>query len=125
MRNYGVMRGLALCLAIVLPACSFVGVRGPNARLGIPPKTRSDIKCTDSSVLPSLDALAGTAAIGAAGLGTLFEQVSEDGEPEGFTKYAAGPLFVGAIVLFISAGFGNTRVTWCTDAKERADRRNQ
>jgi|LNFM01.2.fsa_nt_gb hypothetical protein len=114
------MRSLALVLALAVTGCSFIGVRGPNERVGRPPKRREDLNCTTSAALPGLDGLAGTAAIGAAGIGTLFEQVSEDGEPDGFTKYAAGPLFVGALVLFISASFGNTRVTWCSDAKDRA-----
>lgn len=114
------MRSLALVLALATTGCSFVGVRGPNERMSRAPQRREDLTCTTSSVLPGLDGLAGTAALGAAGIGTLFEQVSEDGEPEGFTKYAAGPLFVAAVTLFISASFGNTRVTWCTDAKDRA-----
>ena len=105
---------------VALAGCSFIGVRGPSGRVGLVPDDPDKIKCTESSLLPSLDALGGALAIAGAGGGIISEQVGEEGKPENFTKYYAGPLIALAIVYFASASFGNTRVTWCTDIKERS-----
>ena len=96
--------------------CSFVGVRGPSDRIGALP---AKLSCTESALLPSLDALGGAAAFAVAGGGVILEQASDDGEPESFTKYYAGPLVAVGVIYFIAASFGNNRITWCTDAKER------
>lgn len=103
-------------------ACSFVGVRGPAQRVSFAPKTASELSCQEDSILPSIDALGGAFAMSAAVAGVFAEQLSEDGEPDGFTKFYAAPLAALSIVYLISAGYGNTRITWCADAKERARR---
>jgi hypothetical protein len=113
----GVMRHAMTLL--LLGSCSFVGVRGPSDRVGALPEDPAKLSCTESAFLPSLDALGGALAFAAAGGGVILEQGSSDGEPENFTKYYAGPLAAAGILYFIAASFGNTRITWCTDAKER------
>jgi hypothetical protein len=112
------MRSVAL-LALFGTGCSFFAVRGPAQRIEVLPSDGRPIKCTESGLVPILDTVGGVAAVVAAGTGVLLEQTSEDGEPENFTLYYAGPLVVGAIVYFVSATRGNTRVTWCTDANDR------
>jgi hypothetical protein len=110
------------CLAAVLvvaSGCSFVAVRGPSKRIGLLPDDPAKLKCSDNSLFPSLDALGGAAAIAVAGGGIVLEQTSEDGKPEDFTKFYAGPLVALGILYFVSASFGNKRITWCSDAKER------
>lgn len=118
------MAGNRLCacgllLAAVATGCSFALVRGPSDRIGLLPDDPAKLKCSDSSLFPGLDALAGAAAIAVAGGGVVLEQTSEDGKPENFTKYYAGPLVVLGIIYFVSASFGNRRITWCSDARER------
>lgn len=112
------MRGIA-AIALFATGCSFAGVRGPSSRVDPLPLDRPRVSCTESALLPSLDALGGAAALAAAAGGVLFENVSESGEPENFTRYYAGPLLGAALVYFVSAGFGNRRITWCSDANER------
>lgn len=116
------MQLLVALLATSTLACSFVGVRGPAQRVSFAPKSPDDLACQEDSILPSLDALGGALAMSAAVGGVFAEQLSEDGEPEGFTKFYAAPLAAVSIALLISAGHGNTRITWCADAKERARR---
>jgi hypothetical protein len=109
------MRSVAL---VLVAGCSFVGVRGPTRTASSPPGDPSSIKCSESDVLPALDALAGAAALGVMGGGILLEQTSEDGEPEHFTLYYAGPALAVAIAYFWSASYGTTRVSRCTELKE-------
>lgn len=116
------VRILVALLATSTMACSFVGVRGPAQRVSFAPKTPAELDCPEESILPSLDALGGAFAMSAAVAGVFAEQLSEDGEPDGFTKFYAGPLAALSIVYLISAGYGNTRITWCSDAKDRARR---
>jgi hypothetical protein len=106
-------------LALVASGCSFVAVRGPGQRVGLLPEDPAQLRCSEDSLFPSLDALGGAAAIAVAGGGIVLEQTSEDGKPENFTKYYAAPLVALAIVYFISASYGNNRITWCSEAKER------
>lgn len=112
------MRLLALAVSA---GCSFVGVRGPADRVGVLPDDPAKLKCTESTLLPSLDAVGGIVGVLAAGAGVVLEQTSEDGEPQNFTKYYAGPIALGAILYFVSASYGNNRITWCTDARERIE----
>jgi hypothetical protein len=112
------MRVLALGL-LLATGCSFVLVKGPSERIDMLPQGVTHIDCAESSLVPLVDTVAGVAAISAAGVGILVEQTSDDGKPENFTKYYAGPLAVAAIVYLVSASRGNTRVTWCSDANDR------
>jgi len=111
------MRSVAL---VLLAGCSFVGVRGPSRTASSSPTDPSSIRCTTSGVLPAIDALAGAAALGVMGGGILLEQTSDDGEPEHFTLYYAGPALAVAIIYFSAANFGTKRVSRCTEAKEQA-----
>jgi hypothetical protein len=117
-RHNGGMRSIAL-LALLGTGCSFVAVRGPSQRVEVLPSDGTPLKCTESGLFPVLDTAGGVAAVSVAAGGVLLEQTSEDGEPENFTKYYAGPLVLVAIAYFVSATYGNTRVTWCTDVNER------
>jgi hypothetical protein len=112
------MRSIAL-LALLGTGCSFFAVRGPSQRVEVLPSDGTIIKCTESGLLPVLDTAGGVAAVSVAVAGVIAEQTSDDGDPENFTRYYAGPLALAAIAYFISATYGNTRVTWCTDANER------
>jgi len=104
-------------LAVVLAGCSFVGVRAP-ARTREPPADPSSIHCTESGVLPAIDALGGAAAISVMGGGILLEGAK--GEPKHFTLYYAGPLLALAIGYFWSTSVGNTRTARCSDLKQAA-----
>jgi hypothetical protein len=112
------MRSLAL-LALLGSGCSFFAVRGPSQRIDVLPSDGQPIKCTESILIPTLDTAGGVAAVSIAGIGVLVEQTSEDGKPENFTRYYAGPLALAAIAYFVAATYGNTRVTWCTDVNDR------
>ena len=106
---------------LALTGCSFVGVRGPSDRMGLLPDDPSKLKCTESAFFPSMDALGGAAAFAVAGGGVIIEQASDDGDLENFTKYYAGPLVAIGVLYFIAASYGNERITWCTDARDRMD----
>jgi hypothetical protein len=111
------MRFVAL---VALAGCSFVGIRAPSSRID-PLTTRADaIKCNESTLLPSIDALGGAAAISVAGGGVLLEQTTDKSRYDHFTLYYAGPLLALAITYWYSAAFGNARVTRCTELKEKA-----
>ena len=101
------MRVLPLLL---VTGCSFALVREPHRG---PP-----VRCTESSVIPAIDALAGGAAIAAMGGGILLEHTSDDGKPEHFTLYYAAPILALAIVYFYSASFGTDRVAKCQELKQ-------
>ena len=77
-----------------------------------------DVHCNDSSLIPSLDALGGAAAIAASGAGILVEHTSE--HLDHFTLYAAGPLLVLGIVYFYSGSFGTNHVERCQELKDAA-----
>ena len=119
------MRFTAAAIIAVLSSstgCSFVGVRGPKltepvdaAGNPIDPKT---IHCTESDILPALDALGGAGALAVAGGGIILEKTSDDGSPKHFTAYYAGPLVALAVLFFYSASFGTDRVSRCTELKE-------
>jgi hypothetical protein len=79
-----------------------------------------EIRCKESSMLPTVDVLGGGAAIVAAGAGILLEQTSDDGQPKHFTAYYAGPLLAVAIAYFWSAGVGNHRLEKCSELKTTA-----
>jgi len=106
-------------LLVALTGCSFIAVRGPSDRMGILPDSPSKLKCTESAFLPGMDALGGAAAFAIAGGGVIIEQASDDGDLDNFTKYYAGPLVAAGILYFIAASYGNERITWCTDARDR------
>jgi hypothetical protein len=112
------MRSIAL-LALLGTGCSFFAVNGPTQRVSILPSDGKPLACTESGLFPTLDTIGGVAAASVAVGGVIAEQVSEDGEPENFTKYYAAPLAAVAVAAIISATYGNTRVTWCTDANDR------
>jgi hypothetical protein len=113
------IRGLALAAVAAVGAtgCSFFLVKGPAERVDILPGAR--VECTESGVVPLVDTFGGLVAITTSGVGILLEQTSDNGEPENFTRYYAGPLAAVAIAYFIAASRGNTRVTWCSDVNER------
>jgi hypothetical protein len=111
------MRFVAL---LALAGCSFVGVRAPSPKLDPSTMSADQIKCNDSSLLPSLDALGGAAAISIAGAGVILEHTTKRERYDDFTLYFAGPMLALAITYWWSASFGNNRISKCSDLKERA-----
>lgn len=111
------MRFVAL---VALAGCSFVGVRAPSSKID-PSTTRPEnIQCNDSSLLPSLDALGGAAAISVMGGGVILDAATEKERYKDFTLYYAGPLLALAVTYWYSAAFGNARISRCSDLKEKA-----
>lgn len=112
------MRALALVAACSVTGCSFIGVRGP-VHTATPVQDPSLVRCTDSSILPSLDAVAGVLGAGAALFGTIVDQTDAHTDlPNHFTAYYAGPLLVAGIVYLWSASYGTNRTEACTEAKQ-------
>jgi len=112
------MRWASLLLAVSATGCSFFLVKGPSQRVDVIGEG-ADRKCTETSIVPVVDVAGGLAAAAAAVGGVILEQTSDDGEPENFGKYYAGPLVVASIVYFVAASRGNSRTTWCSDMKDR------
>jgi hypothetical protein len=110
---------ITAAIVAVLCGCSFVGVRGAAETVDPASDPRS-IRCTESQVLPTIDAIGGTGALVAAGAGVIIEQASDDGDLENFSLYYAGPLLAVAITYWVSASIGNKRITRCTELKEKA-----
>jgi hypothetical protein len=106
-----------LLALVCATGCSFVGVRGPVGYGNEPAADPSTVKCTDSDVLPTLDAIGGAAALAVGGGGFIIEQTSSSGDLHNFTKYYAGPLVVASIIYFISTSFGTNRVQRCRAVK--------
>jgi len=109
-------RALILVLA---SGCSFLGVRGPSAPTELIANP-GQVHCTDSDLLPELDALAGVATISVAGGGVILQHTSDDGAPRHFDLYYAPLLLAASILLWSSASFGTNRVEHCREVMERA-----
>lgn len=108
--------------AVLLTGCSFIGVKGPSQTepydsAGHPLDPKS-IRCTDSDLLPAVDALGGAAALAVAGGGVIIEHTSDDGSPQHFTAYYMTPLIAVAIAYFWAGSWGTDRVSRCVDLKE-------
>jgi hypothetical protein len=110
-----------LCLVLVA-GCSFVGVKKPRSALD--PKTGAldpaSVRCSDSGVLPALDALGGAAAIAAIGGGVILEHSSDSSTYNNFSYYYAPPLLAVAIAFFWSASFGTDRIEQCEELEQQA-----
>jgi hypothetical protein len=110
-------RLVGAALAVTVSGCSFIAVRGPVHTT----ETIQDpalVKCTESSLLPSLDAVAGVIAAGGSIFGTIVDQTNSSTHlPDHFTAYYAGPLLALGIAYLWSASFGTDRVEACHDAK--------
>lgn len=116
------MRFATFATATALAGCSFVGVRAPSKSIDPATMSPAQITCNESSLLPSLDALGGAAAISVMGGGIILEHTTERARYDHFTLYYAGPMLAAAIVYWYSASFGNARVSRCTELKETAGR---
>lgn len=110
---------MRLVALVALAGCSFAGVRAPAAKIDPITLRVESVRCNDSSLLPSLDALAGAAAIAASGGGVILEHTTSKERYDNFTLYYAGPLLALAITYWWSASFGNDRISRCSDLKER------
>ena len=111
---------IALGMAVCLVACSFVGVSMPTVEAGATPGAPRTIHCSESSVLPALDAVGGALALSGAAVGVFREQFKDSEKPEHFSLFYAGPLVVLAITYWYSAAFGTARVSRCSQLKEEA-----
>jgi hypothetical protein len=105
-----------------LAGCSFAGVRAPPKSIDPATATPGSIRCNDSSLLPSLDALGGAGAISVMGGGIILQYATEKERYDHFTLYYAGPMLALAIAYWWSASFGNDRISRCSDLKEKANR---
>ncbi len=105
-----------------LAGCSFIGVRAPSSKIDPATTAPDSIKCNDSSLLPSLDALGGAGVISVMGGGILLEQTTERERYDHFTLYYAGPLLALAVAYWWSASFGNDRISRCSELKDTAGR---
>ena len=112
------MRWGAVLIAIAATGCSFFLVKGPAQRVDVI-GPGADTGCTETPVVPVVDAIGGLALGGAAVGGVILEATNSDSAPANFGKYYAAPLVIGSIVYFVAASMGNSRVTWCVDMKER------
>lgn len=112
--DFAVKAAVALICAT---GCSFVGVKGPVGYGNEPARDPSTVHCTDSDVLPALDAIGGAAAIAAAGGGFIVEQTSDSGDLHNFTKYYFGPLIAASIIYFVATSYGSSRVERCRAIK--------
>jgi hypothetical protein len=112
-------RPIAVACACALGGCSFIAVRGPvHSHAATPIQDPSLIRCTDSAVLPSLDAVTGSLGVGAALFGGIVDQTSAHTDlPDHYTRDFAGPLLAIGIAYLWSASFGTDRVEACVDAK--------
>ena len=104
------MRWVALLVALVLSACSFIGVRGPESR---------GMDCSSNRTAPAVDTLV---AVGAA-VGTVAALISKSkhcmeesfsGEPSTCVQRAlAGVSIVIGVPYALSAVYGYTTVSTC------------
>lgn len=117
------MRILAL-VVVLATGCSYAFVRAPK-HMDPPPTDPRQVRCNDSALFPSLDALGGAAALSVAGAGVILEQTSETGRADNFTKFYAAPLLALAIVYFYSGSFGTDRISKCQELKETAERNSR
>lgn len=111
---------IAVSVAVCLLACSFVGVQMPTVEPGATPGSPRTIHCSDSGLLPALDAVGGALAMSGAAVGIFREQFKDSDKPEHFTLFYAGPLVVLAITYWYSAAFGTARVSRCSQLREEA-----
>jgi hypothetical protein len=75
----------------------------------------NDTSCTESSVLPALDAIVGALAIGGAVGGEVVDQTSHP--IHRYELYYGLPALVLGIVLLVSADTGTNRVEACQTVK--------
>ena len=103
-------------LALVLAGCSFVGVEGPRVPDPAPPA--DSIHCTTSDLLPTLDALAGAAALATSAGGVIAEETGTHGIAEHWELYYALPLVAVGVVYFVASSHGTREVERCAVAKD-------
>ncbi len=109
----------SLAACSMLAGCSFVLVKDPpRVAPGTDP---AKVNCSQSSLIPGIDAIGGAAAIAAAAAGVVLEHTSSDGSPKRFDLYFAGPLVVLGIIYFYAASGGTDAVEACQKIKVKAD----
>lgn len=109
------MRSRVLAL-VACVGCSFVGVHGP----AVDPQA-SSATCTQSDLLPSIDAVVGTIGVAGALGGELADHLS--GHPmHNFELIVALPALVAGIAFLTSASHGTDRVEACRALREGPQR---
>ena len=99
-------------LALALGGCSFFLVKGPPNEY-VP----ATVQCTDSDVIPSIDAAGGVFAIAGA-VGGEFVTRLTDHKVEHYELFYALPLVVAGIVYLVASGRGTEKVQNCRAARE-------
>jgi hypothetical protein len=108
--------GIRIAAALVVCAsCSFVAVHGPVATPNKP------LECTDSDVVPSIDAAAGALLVAGAIAGEVADHVSSH-PIQHFELIIGLPALVAGIVYFVSASHGTDKVSACRRAHEGRER---
>jgi len=99
------MRSSRAGLLAFLASCSFVAVKGPQS-------TSKDVTCTDSDVIPALDAVAGALLISGAIGGEIADHLSA--HPIDHYELIIGlPALVAGIVYVVAASHGTDKVSAC------------
>jgi hypothetical protein len=101
-----------LGLVLALGGCSFFLVKGPPNEY-VP----ATVQCTDSDVVPSIDAVGGVFAIAGAVGGEFVTQLT-DHKVDHYELFYALPLVVAGIVYLVASSHGTEKVTSCRAAKE-------
>jgi hypothetical protein len=99
-------------LALALGSCSFFVVKGPPNEY-VP----ATVECTDSAVVPSIDAAGGVFAIAGAVGGEVVTQLT-DHKVAHYELFYALPLVVAGIVYLVASGHGTDKVQSCRAAKQ-------
>ncbi len=95
---------LALCAS-----CSFFAVKGPQTR-------GRDVQCTDSDIIPSLDAVTGAVLVGGALVGEIIDHVGSH-SIDHYELIVALPALVVGITSLVAASKGTDRVSTCQAVK--------
>ena len=102
---------LAVLASWALGSCSFFAVKGPPDVF-----VRATVECTDSDVVPSIDAAAGVFALAGAVGGEFVTQLT-DHKVEHYELFYGLPLVVAGIVFLVASGHGTEKVQSCRAAK--------
>jgi hypothetical protein len=106
---------LACVFALLSSNCSFVFVHGPDTTAANPQATAKG--CTDSTLVPSIDALAGVLAIAGAGGGEIVDHETSHTIHD-YELVLALPLLTVGIAYLIAASHGTSAVENCHAATE-------
>jgi len=101
--------GRAVLATVLCASCSFFAVKGPQTR-------SRDATCTESDVIPSLDAVAGGLLVAGGLVGEIFDHISA--HPIAHYELVIGlPALAVGITYLVAAARGTDRVSTCQAVK--------